>query len=164
MILDLVTLNDQRLRIASSEVNKIDKKLVDLINDMYDTLAYSNGVGLSAVQVGVMKRIFITDVPQKGGKIIAINPVIKDMSEKKRIYEEGCLSVPGITADLERPDSVILEYTDIDGKSKRIKASGLFATCIQHEFDHLNGVLFIDRLDPEKKINKLNEYRLLKSI
>jgi peptide deformylase len=164
MILDIVTLNDQRLRIPSKDVTEINEELINLVNDMYDTLVAANGVGLSAVQVGVQKRLFITDVPQSGGKIVAINPIIKEFSEKRRIYDEGCLSIPGITGEVERPDSVLLEYTDLKGKIRKLRAHGLLATCIQHEYDHLNGMLFIDRLDPDEKIQKIHEYRIQKSI
>ncbi|OHD13307.1 MAG: peptide deformylase [Spirochaetes bacterium GWD1_27_9] len=159
MILDIVTLNDQMLHSKSEEVKEIDTEIVKLVKDMYDTMELAKGVGLSAVQVGVLKRIFVTDVPQKGGKLVVINPVIKDLSEKRRVYEEGCLSIPGISGDIERPDTVVIEFLDIRGKLQRVHANSLLATCIQHEFDHLNGILFIDKLDPEIKLKKINEYR-----
>lgn len=159
MLLDLVTLGDPRLSQKSEKIDKIDSAIKTLVKDMFETLHYENGFGLSAVQIGVMKRLFVTDVPQIGGKLVVINPVIKDLSENKSIYDEGCLSVPGISSNVERPESVVIEFLDINGKQKRIKASGLLATCIQHEYDHLEGILFIDRLDPESKLKKIKEYR-----
>ena len=124
----------------------------------------ANGIGLSAVQVGVMKRLFVTDVPVSKGKIVAINPVIKNRSDKMNLYNEGCLSVPGVYGEVERPDTVTLEYTDIKGKRKTITASGLMATCIQHEFDHLEGILFIDRLSPDEKAKVIAEYRTINKL
>ncbi len=159
-MLDLVTFGDKRLYVKSEEIKNIDGSITQLVNDMFDAMYFYNGIGLSAVQVGVLKRLFIVDIPKiKNGKFVAINPIIKDLAVNVRIYNEGCLSLPGINSDVGRPDTVVLEYTDLKGDKKRIDASGLLATCIQHEFDHLEGVLFIDRLPPDEKISKIGEYR-----
>jgi peptide deformylase len=164
MILDLVTLNDKRLHEKSLNVDKFNSELAELAEDMFDTMYEAGGIGLSAVQVGVMKRLFVTDVPNGCGKLVFINPVIKDLSEKTKIHEEGCLSVPGINAEVERPDKIVIEYYDLNGKLKKLKTGGLQAVCIQHEYDHLEGILFIDRLEPEHKIQKVSEYRKLKKV
>jgi len=164
MILDLVRYNDPMLHKKSEIVDVFDSKLKTLIYDMFKTMYDFGGIGLSAVQIGILKRLFITDVPKNGGKLVFINPVIKDLSTKMSVCEEGCLSIPGITGDVERPDWVVLEYTDIKGNLKSMRAEGLLATCIQHEYDHLEGILFVDRLAPESKLKKVNEYRKLQRL
>lgn len=160
-MLKLVTLGDERLHRKSEEIKVITPDIPTLVKEMFDTMYETNGVGLSAVQVGFLKRLFVIDIPnEKKGKLVAINPVIKDMSEKRKIHKgEGCLSLPGISGDIERSDIVVLEYLDIRGVPQRIKATGLLSICIQHEFDHLDGILFIDRLSPEEKLLKMSEYR-----
>ncbi|HOV15343.1 MAG TPA: peptide deformylase [Spirochaetota bacterium] len=161
-MLDLVTLGNEKLHIKSEIITEIGIDIPQLVKEMFETMYVTNGIGLSAVQIGVMKRLFVVDIPNiKNGKLVVINPVIKDLSEKTKLHNEGCLSLPGINGDIERPDTVVLEYLDIRGDLKRIKATGLLATCIQHEYDHLEGVLFIDRLSPEEKLQKINEYRKL---
>ncbi|MCG8570349.1 MAG: peptide deformylase [Spirochaetes bacterium] len=157
-MLKLQTYDNKVLENKSEEVKNIDKDLENLVNEMFKIMYENNGIGLAAVQVGVLKRLFVMDVP-KQGRYVMINPVIKDFSKDKSIYEEGCLSVPGILAEVERPAEVTVEYTDLKGKRKTLKASGVLATCIQHENDHLDGVLFIDRIDPVEKLTKMREYR-----
>lgn len=160
----VVTYPDERLKLVSSPVENIDGELMEFVNDMFAMMYKHDGVGLSAVQIGVMKRLFVMDIPGKG-KFVVINPVIIERSKEKSTYEEGCLSLPGISAEVERPKKVVLEYTDLDGERKVLKASGgLLATCIQHEFDHLEGLLFVDKLTPEKRLNKLMEYRKKNSL
>ena len=127
---------------------------------MFKTMYFSNGIGLAAVQVGVLKRLITIDVP-KFGKYTMINPKIIYKSEEKSSYEEGCLSLPGIASMVERSKNITVEFMDIDGKIKKKDADGLLATCIQHEIDHLDGILFVDRLLPEEKLNKIKEYKNL---
>jgi peptide deformylase len=119
-----------------------------------------NGIGLAAVQLGVLKRVFVMDVPNFG-KYELINPVILDRSLDTDCHEEGCLSIPGIAAEVTRPKEVTVEYINLEGKKKKLKAKGLLAVCIQHEFDHLEGILFVDRLKSEERLEKLKEYRKL---
>lgn len=162
-MLQLVTYDNELLHQQSFEVDEIDGSIKQLVKDMFKTMYASQGIGLAAVQVGVLKRIFVIDIP-KEGKYTMINPVITDFSMEKSVYEEGCLSVPGIGAEVERPAKVTVEYTDLKGKRKSLEAEGLLATCIQHEFDHLKGILFIDKISPEVRLNKLKEYRKSKIV
>ena len=159
-ILRVVTYNDNILTQKSEEVKEINKEIRELIKKMFKTMYYSNGIGLAAVQVGVLKRIFVMDVPDQGAYEM-INPVIIDQSDETSTCEEGCLSLPGIANEVIRSKSVVVEYYDADGNKKSLEATGLLATCIQHEYDHLNGTLFIDRLPPEIKLKKLKEYNNL---
>lgn len=159
-ILKVVIYDNQLLNQKSEEIKEIDKEVRELIKKMFKTMYYSNGIGLAAVQVGILKRIFVMDVPDQGTYEM-INPVIIDKSDDTSTYEEGCLSLPGIANEVTRSESVVVEYLDIDGNKKRLEASGLLATCIQHEYDHLNGILFIDRLPPEIKFEKIKEYNNL---
>jgi peptide deformylase len=164
MILDLVTYDDPFLRDKSLPVEKFNSDLMKLIKDMFDTMYDARGIGLSAVQIGVHQRLFITDVPEKNGKLVCINPVIRDLSDQFKVYEEGCLSIPGISGEVTRPSRVVLEYFDQRGKQQRIHAEGLLATCILHEYDHLDGILFIDKLEPEARLQKVGEYRKLRRV
>ena len=133
------------------QVNADTKKLMD---DMLETMYAAPGIGLAAVQVGVLKRLVVIDISKdKETKqpIFLINPQIIHQSKKTSVYEEGCLSLPGQFAEIERPAECNLKYIDYNGKEKELKADGLLATCIQHEVDHLNGILFIDYLSKLKK-------------
>ena len=159
-MLKVITYDNELLKEKSKKVPKIDKKIKDLVNNMYKTMYFSNGIGLAAVQVGLLKRVFIIDVPDYG-KYEMINPVITERSNKTSIYEEGCLSLPGIAHDVERSNSIVVEYLDLNGEKQKLEASGLLATCIQHEHDHLEGILFVDRLSPEDKLKMLKEYNKL---
>ena len=121
---------------------------------MLETMYEASGIGLAAVQVGVLKRMVVIDVSKEKEKkkpLFLINPEITFYSKKKSIYEEGCLSLPGHYAEIERPAECHLSYIDYSGKKKNLKASGILSTCIQHEIDHLNGVLFVDYLSKLKK-------------
>ena len=133
------------------QVNADTKKLMD---DMLETMYAAPGIGLAAVQVGVLKRLVVIDI-SKGEEekkpIFLINPQIIHQSKKTSVYEEGCLSLPGQFAEIERPAECAIQYIDYNGKEKDLKAEGLLATCIQHEVDHLNGILFIDYLSKLKK-------------
>ncbi|HNZ26751.1 MAG TPA: peptide deformylase [Spirochaetota bacterium] len=159
MVLKIVTLGSDLLKRRSEEVTDFSD-IKRLVEDMYDTMYIAGGVGLSAVQVGALKRVFVIDIPDiLNGKHVMINPVIKDLSADKSCVNEGCLSIPGVSSKVERPKKVTVEYTDIKGKRKTLKASGILAVCIQHEYDHLEGTLFIDRLTPETKIEKIKEFK-----
>ncbi len=159
MVLKIVTMGSDLLKRRSEDITDLSD-IRKLVEDMFDTMYIAGGVGLSAVQVGILKRIFVIDIPDiLNGKHVMINPVIKDLSAEKCSHEEGCLSIPGISSRVERPKKVTVEYTDIKGKRKTLKASGILAVCIQHEYDHLEGTLFIDRINPETKIEKIQEFK-----
>ena len=153
------------LRKKSETLEKVDNELRSLMNDMLETMYAAPGIGLAAVQVGVLKRLIVIDISKNNEKknpLFFINPEIVSKSNKTSIYEEGCLSLPGYFAEIERPAECKIEYLDYDGKKSEMNASGLLATCIQHEVDHLNGVLFIDYLSKLKKdmiIKKLVKHK-----
>ncbi len=153
------------LRQISKPVEKVTKDEQKLMDDMLDTMYAANGIGLAAIQIGIPKRIIVMDLskdPDKKEPKYFVNPVIKTKNSEKSIYEEGCLSVPNQFAEIERPSKCDVEYLDYDGKKKLIHAEGLLATCIQHEMDHLEGILFIDYLSKLKKsmiIKKLSKNR-----
>jgi peptide deformylase len=156
---DIIILPDKRLRKVSKPVVKIDEELRALVADMFETMYKAPGIGLAAIQVGVPQRVVTMDLSKKedhAEPAVFINPEIVWSSEEKSVYEEGCLSIPDIHEDVERPARVKIKYLDLDGKQQEAEADGLFATCIQHEVDHLNGVLFIDH------ISKLKRDRIVK--
>ena len=138
---------DEILKKKSREVEKIDEKIQTLIDDMIETMHKYEGVGLAAVQVGVLKRIIVIDIYDDKGPIAMINPVITKTKGEQEV-EEGCLSFPNKFAKIKRPAEVIAEYTARDGKRMRIKAKELLAQAIAHEIDHLNGQVFIDKIIP----------------
>ena len=145
---------DPILRKKSLSFEKVDSEVKNLLDDMLETMYEAPGIGLAAVQIGVLKRAIVIDISKEDEKknpIFLINPIIRFKSEKRSVYEEGCLSLPGHFAEIERPAECELDYIDYDGKERNLKAKGLMATCIQHEVDHLNGVLFIDYLSKLKK-------------
>tara|TARA_B100000989_G_scaffold290344_1_gene263383 strand:- start:11045 stop:11566 length:522 start_codon:yes stop_codon:yes gene_type:complete len=153
------------LRKVSKPIKKIGKVEQTLMDDMLETMYSANGIGLAAVQIGVPKNIVVIDLNKNNKKspIFFINPIIVKKSIELLKYEEGCLSIPNLFAEIERPSSCEVEYLDYFGEKKLLKASGLLATCIQHEIDHLNGVLFIDHLSKLKKniiLKKLSKQRL----
>jgi peptide deformylase len=156
---DIIKLPDKRLRLVSDPVEKVDAELKRLVEDMFETMYHAPGIGLAAIQVGVPKRVVTMDVSKKEDAKtprVFINPEILWSSDEKSVYEEGCLSIPDIHEDVERPARVTIRYTNLAGKPQEEEADGLFATCIQHEIDHLNGVLFIDH------ISKLKRDRIIK--
>ena len=138
---------DEILKKKSREVETIDDKLQILIDDMIETMHKYNGVGLAAVQVGILKRIVVIDLYDDKGPIVLINPVIIKTKGEQEV-EEGCLSFPNQFAKIIRPAEVIAEYTDREGKRMRVKAKELLAQAISHEIDHLNGEVFIDKIIP----------------
>ncbi len=150
----ILTEPDPVLRQKSQPVDKVDDTIRKLMDDMLETMYGAPGIGLAAIQVGVPKRIIVLDIskdPEKKEPMYFVNPEIISASEKDATYEEGCLSVPGQFAEIDRPDSCIIKYLDYNGNSQELKADGLLATCIQHEVDHLEGILFIDYLSKLKR-------------
>ena len=142
------------LRKKSEILEKVDDELRGLLDDMLETMYSAPGIGLAAVQVGILKRAIVIDVSkdkEKKNPFFLINPEIISKSKNTSTYEEGCLSLPGYFAEIERPAECQVKYIDYFGKKKEIKATGLLSTCIQHEIDHLNGVLFIDYLSKLKR-------------
>ncbi|QEE42454.1 MULTISPECIES: peptide deformylase [unclassified Methylobacterium] len=155
----LVILPDAVLRRVSDPVGPITPEIRTLVADMFETMYDAPGVGLAAIQVGVAKRVVTIDTSKEEGvrdARVFIDPEIVWASEEKRVYDEGCLSIPEYYAEVERPDRVRVKFRDIEGEVQEIEADGLLATCIQHEIDHLNGVLFIDH------ISKLKRDRVIK--
>ena len=145
---------DPILREKSEILEKVDDELRNLLDDMLETMYAASGIGLAAVQVGVLKRLIVIDISkdkEKKNPLFLINPEIISKSKKTSIYEEGCLSLPGHFAEIERPAECQIKFIDYDGKEQELRVNGLLATCIQHEIDHLNGVLFIDYLSKLKK-------------
>jgi peptide deformylase len=160
---------DPRLKAVSTPVAKVDADIRKLAEDMADSMYAAEGIGLAAVQIGVAKRVIVMDLDQKDGKKdwrVFINPKITWASEEMATFEEGCLSVPEIWDDVERPARIRCEYLDLDGKKVEIEADGMLATCLQHEMDHLEGVLFIDhfsRLKRSMALKKLTKAKKLAS-
>lgn len=153
-IRDLVILPDAQLRQVSAPVEAITPEIKTLAADMLETMYEAPGIGLAAIQIGVPKRIVTIDLAKQDEEktpIVFINPEITWSSEELNVHEEGCLSIPEYYEEVERPARVKVRYLDLDGKQQEIEAEGLLATCIQHEVDHLNGVLFIDYLSRLKR-------------
>ena len=157
---------DPILRKVSEPLEKVDNELRKLMDDMLETMYSAPGIGLAAVQIGILKRLIVIDIPKgeekKKNPLFLINPIITFRSKDTSIYEEGCLSIPGYFAEIERPAECEINFIDYNGKKKEIKADGLLSTCIQHEVDHLDGVLFIDYLSKLKKdmiIKKLVKHK-----
>lgn len=165
----IVTAPDPRLQAVSTDVETVDADIRALVDDMADSMYAAEGIGLAAVQIGVPKRVIVIDLDQKEGNknpIAYINPKIVWASDEVAVFEEGCLSVPEIWDDVERPARIKCEYLDRDGKKQLLEADGLLATCLQHEMDHLNGVLFIDHLSRLKRgmaIKKLTKAKKLQT-
>ena len=169
-LLPIVEVPDPRLRQISSPVEKVDADVRALVADMFETMYAAPGIGLAAIQVGVAKRILVIDLQEpeeEGGEPVRdprvfINPEILEHSDRDVPYTEGCLSVPDQYAEVDRPDRIRARWLDLDGKVREEQIEGLLATCLQHEMDHLNGVLFIDhlsRLKREMILKKLTKLR-----
>ena len=156
---------DPILRKKSQSLENVDNDLRKLLDDMLETMYEAPGIGLAAVQIGILKRLIVIDISkedQKKNPLFLINPIITYKSKNTSSYEEGLLSLPGHYAEIERPSECHLEFLDYNGKKKKLEAQGLLATCIQHEVDHLNGILFIDYLSKLKKdmiIKKLKKHK-----
>ena len=150
----ILTEPNKILRQISKPVVSVGKEEQSLTNDMLDTMYDAKGIGLAAIQIGVPKRIIVLDISKEENKkdpMFFVNPVIKNKNLELSTYEEGCLSVPNQFAEIERPKNCEVEYLNYKGEKKLLKAEGLLATCIQHEMDHLEGILFIDYLSKLKK-------------
>ena len=150
----LIILPDPLLRQVSTPVERVDDDLKRLADDMLDTMYDAPGIGLAAIQIGVPRRMLVIDLAKDGEEKqpqVFINPEIVTSSDARSVYEEGCLSIPEYYAEVERPAEVEVTYLDREGRQQRVKADGLLATCLQHEIDHLNGVLFIDHISRLKR-------------
>ena len=162
---NIVVEPDPILRKKSEKLETVDHELRNLLDDMLETMYAAPGIGLAAVQIGILKRLIVIDISRKEEEkkpLFLINPIIIFKSKNTSVYEEGCLSLPGHFAEVERPAQCHLNYIDYHGKEKKLEATGLLATCIQHEVDHLNGILFIDYLSKLKKdmiIKKLKKHK-----
>ena len=162
----IITEPNKLLRQVSKPVNKVGKEEQKLMKDMLETMYAANGIGLAAIQVGIPKRIIVMDICKEENKEeprYFVNPIIKNKDPLKATYEEGCLSVPNQFADIDRPSKCEVEYLDYNGQKQLLKAEGLLATCIQHEMDHLEGILFIDYLSKLKRSMIIKKLSKLKS-
>jgi peptide deformylase len=151
---EILILPDKRLRLVSKPVKTIDREVRQLVDDMFETMYDAPGIGLAAIQIGVPHRVVTMDLAKKDEppeQRVFINPEILWSSDDKSVHEEGCLSIPEFYEEVERPAQVRVKYLDLDGKEQEVEANGLLATCLQHEIDHLNGVLFIDRISRLKR-------------
>jgi peptide deformylase len=158
---DIIILPDKQLRLVSKPVEKVTADVRQLADDMFETMYEAPGIGLAAIQIGVPQRLITMDLAKKEGPPsprVFINPEILWSSEEKSTYEEGCLSIPEYYEEVERPAKVRVRFTDLDGKVHEEEAEGLFATCIQHEIDHLNGVLFVDYLSKLKRDRVMKKF------
>jgi peptide deformylase len=150
----LIILPDPVLRQVSKPIERVDADLNRLADDMLETMYDAPGIGLAAIQIGVPRRMLVIDLAKEGEDkqpLVVINPEIVQSSDERSVYEEGCLSIPDYYAEVERPANVTVKYLDRDGKEQTVEADGLLATCLQHEIDHLNGVLFIDHISRLKR-------------
>jgi len=150
------------LRLKSEAVKAVDKELRDLIDDMFETMYAAPGIGLAAIQVGVPRRVVTVDLAKKDEPKkpqVFINPEVFWASDEKATYEEGCLSIPEYYEEVERPKSVKVKFLDLDLKPQEVDADGLLATCLQHEIDHTNGVLFIDHISKLKRDMVMKKFK-----
>jgi peptide deformylase len=151
---EIIIIPDRRLRLISQAVKTIDREIKSLVEDMFETMYEAPGIGLAAIQLAVPKRIVTLDLSKKEEQQqpwVFINPEILWRSEETASYEEGCLSIPEIYEEVERPKQVRVRYLDLEGREQELEANGLLSTCLQHEIDHLNGVLFIDHISRLKR-------------
>jgi peptide deformylase len=158
---EILILPDKRLRQVSAPVKKIDAGIRTLVEEMFETMYDAPGIGLAAIQIGAPKRVVTMDLAKKDepkAPQVFINPEILWVSEDKATYEEGCLSIPEYYGDVERPAQVKVKFLDLEGEPQEIEANGLLATCLQHEIDHLNGVLFIDHMSKLKRDRVLKKF------
>ena len=161
----IITEPNKILRQKSKPVETVGEEQRNIMDDMLETMYHANGIGLAAIQIGIPKRIIVMDISkdkEKKNPMYFVNPIIKNKNSEKSTYEEGCLSVPNYFAEIDRPKKCEVDYLDYDGKKKTLSADGLLATCIQHEIDHLEGILFIDYLSKLKKtmiIKKLSKQK-----
>jgi peptide deformylase len=156
-MLNIVTLGDERLKKHSILVPEFNGEIQTLSEQMFETMYANKGIGLAAVQVGKLIRLFITHIPNDGPRVF-INPEVVETSVEQGTYEEGCLSIPEVNADIIRPAQVKVQAWNLKGRPFSMDAEDMLARVIQHEIDHLNGVLFIDRLDPKKRERLVKRY------
>jgi peptide deformylase len=158
----LVILPDSKLRLISEPITEVTNEIRRLADDMLETMYDAPGVGLAAIQIGMPLRMVTMDVSKSEDEhqpLVLINPEIVWASEEKRTYEEGCLSIPEYYEEVERPDRVRFRYVNLQGETVEQDADGLLATCVQHEIDHLNGVLFIDYLSKLKRDRVMTKFK-----
>ena len=165
----ILTEPDPFLRQKSQDVDIVDNQIRKIMDDMLDTMYAAPGIGLAAIQIGIPKRIIVIDLSKEEEKkpLYFVNPKIISKSNNNSTYEEGCLSVPGQFAEIDRPDRCHINYLDYNGEQQELNTEGLLATCIQHEMDHLEGILFIDYLSKLKKsmiIKKLSKIKVNREI
>lgn len=163
---EIIILPDKQLRLVSKPVEKVTAEVRKLADDMFETMYEAPGIGLAAIQIAVPLRLITMDLAKKEDESgpkprVFINPEILSFSEELSVYEEGCLSIPEYYEEVERPAKVRFRFMDIDGKVQEEDAEGLFATCIQHEIDHLNGVLFVDYLSKLKRDRVVKKFTKL---
>ncbi|MEP9372011.1 peptide deformylase [Mesorhizobium sp. KR1-2] len=160
----LIILPDPVLRQLSKPVERVDDELRKLADDMLETMYDAPGIGLAAIQIGIPLRMLVIDLSKEGEEkapMVVVNPEIVHSADERSVYEEGCLSIPDYYAEVERPASVRAKFLDRDGKQQEITAEGLLATCLQHEIDHLNGVLFIDHISKLKRDMVMRKFKKL---
>jgi peptide deformylase len=158
---EIIILPDKRLRQVSEPVKQIDAGIKKLVDELFETMYDAPGIGLAAIQIGIPKRVITLDLSKKEDNQepqVFINPEIVWTSDETAKYEEGCLSIPDYYEEVERPAEVKVKYLDRDGKPREIAAKGLLATCLQHEIDHINGVLFIDHLSKLKRDRVIKKF------
>jgi peptide deformylase len=159
---DIIIIPDKRLRLKSEPVTIVDASIRALIDDMFETMYEAPGIGLAAIQIGVAKRVITMDLAKKDqpkAPQVFINPEVTWASNEKATYEEGCLSIPEYYEEVERPNAIKVKFLDRAGKPQELEASGLLATCLQHEIDHINGVLFIDHISKLKRDMVLKKFK-----
>jgi len=166
-IRDIVLMGDPVLRRPATEVEAFDEELQSLVEDMFETMYHAEGVGLAAPQIGISRRILVVDVRerenQKGGRVALVNPRVARASEEMDKLVEGCLSIPGLEEVVERPWSVEVHGYDAEGNEVHLEADALFGRALQHEIDHLDGILFLDRVSPLKRKMLLAKWRKLRA-
>ena len=167
MLREIVLMGDPVLREEATEVEEITEEVRRLVEDMFETMYHAEGVGLAAPQIGISKRIFVIDVRDEedpeGGRYALINPEIVAFSREVEKSPEGCLSIPGLEEIVERPSAVRVKALDLDGNEIEIEGDELLGRALQHEFDHLNGILFLDRISPLKRKLALKKWQKLQA-
>ncbi|MFV0281510.1 MAG: peptide deformylase [Rhodoblastus sp.] len=157
----IICIPDSRLRLVSKPVERVDDDIRRLMDDMLETMYDAPGIGLAAIQIAIPRRVVVIDTAKEGEEarpVCFVNPEVVWSSEEKRVYQEGCLSIPEYYEDVERPARIRARYLDREGRENEIEADGLLATALQHEIDHLNGVLFIDHLSRLKRERVWKKY------
>ncbi|MCC6890863.1 MAG: peptide deformylase [Hyphomicrobiales bacterium] len=161
---DIIVIPDKRLRLVSKPVAQVDSALRKLADDMLETMYEAPGIGLAAIQIGEPVRLVTLDIAKKDEEPapqVFVNPEVVWASDDLNLHEEGCLSIPDYYEEVERPAKVRVRYLDLDGKTREVEADGILATCLQHEIDHLNGVLFIDHLSKLKRDRVIKKFTKL---